>query len=331
MDRRWRVVGPESLEKLENAPECRGEKQRGKEIGDQKNNRKLCREGNRKGTHKSGNEGNSRLLDSKKHDHDRAAEKAEEILKAHQPEPFTAQPRGKEHAQADRAKIGPIEHQHGRFQIKHAVRRKGDDEHGGPGVGLQKHRDKHAREKGEAERGEREGHRAPKPFSILQRSGAGAHFLETEKNEAHAEKRARKRLPERDAESSQGDSGAAHEVGDDGMDVQRGHERERREADIGPYNDGRRGPRLDKSAVGEADQNERHGCRALHDGASKSPQPCSKQRRMRRSFDDVAETRSVKPAQILSDETQPRKNSPKPRIRELAGVILSKHLNSGRS
>ena len=67
---------------------CRGEKQRGKEIGDQKNNRKLCRDGKRKGIQKSCTEGNSRLLNNKKRDHDGAAEDAKEILEVHQPELF---------------------------------------------------------------------------------------------------------------------------------------------------------------------------------------------------------------------------------------------------
>ena len=94
------------------------------------------------------------------------------------------------------------------------------------------------------------------------------------------------------------------------MDIQRGHERERSKADIAPDNYGRRSPRFDEPTVGQADQNEGHCGRALHDCACESPQSRSEQRRMRCSLDDVAEARSVKPAQILSDETQAQKKQP---------------------
>jgi hypothetical protein len=48
-----RSIGQSLLRNSRTCPSARGEKQRGKEIGDQKNNRKLCRDGKRKGIQKS--------------------------------------------------------------------------------------------------------------------------------------------------------------------------------------------------------------------------------------------------------------------------------------
>ena len=125
------------------------------------------------------------------------------------------------------------------------------------------------------EEAERKRHCAFEPLSVLERSGALAHLLKAEKDEAHPEQRAGNRLPERNPNSSKRDSRASDYVGNEGMNVERRHECKRCQTDIGPDDNGRSGARLDKPAVGEADQNESHGGRALHDGTGKSSQPRS--------------------------------------------------------
>ena len=57
-----------------------------------------------------GDEGDSRLLNREKRDHERAAQKAEEILKAHEPKPLTLQSCGEKEAQANGAEIRAVEH-----------------------------------------------------------------------------------------------------------------------------------------------------------------------------------------------------------------------------
>jgi len=79
----------------------------------------------------------------------------------------------KEHAQTDRAKIRPIEHQHGRFSSQ-ALRfaAKVMMSMAAAGIGLQKHREKHApARKVRLERAKREGHRA---LETMHQSFSGA-------------------------------------------------------------------------------------------------------------------------------------------------------------
>src|SRR5262249_54720780 len=90
--------------------------------------------------------------------------------------------------------------------------------------------------------------------------------------------------------------------GDQRVNVERGEERERGEADVAPHDDRQRRPRRDEPAARQADEDEGHRGRALHETAEDEPDQARLQRRMCGPLDQRPEARAGQLAERHPDQ-----------------------------
>src|SRR5262245_54142737 len=142
----------------------------------------------------------------------------------------------------------------------------------------------------------------PEPRRRRERRDAPAHRVEAEEDQPRPEQHPGPGARPDTSQQPPRDPRPADQPGDQRVNVERGEERERGEADVAPHDDRQRRPRRDEPAARQADEDEGHRGRALHETAEDEPDQARLQRRMCGPLDQRPEARAGQLAERHPDQ-----------------------------